>query len=104
MVTLSSTAHVQNYYYEKYDKVIEKEMLVRNVYELNIKTQYSWFIKEILKFEILDKEIEGSRFSFNYVSTLTIKCKTVNEPKGLSYIKSRDWLKCENRTINSKKY
>ena len=41
MVTLSSTAHVQNYYYEKYDKVIEKEMLVRNVYELNIKIQYS---------------------------------------------------------------
>ena len=41
----------------------------------------------------------GSGFSFNYANTLTIKCAIVNEPKGSSYIKSPDWLKCKNVTI-----
>ena len=44
----------------------------------------------------------GSGFSFNYANTLTIKCAIVNEPKGSSYIKSPDWLKCKNVTISPK--
>ena len=44
--------------------------------------------------------MEGREFSFSYLSKLTIKCLTVNEPKGSSYIKSLDWLKCKNTTKN----
>ena len=44
----------------------------------------------------------GIVFSFNYANKLTIKCAIVNEPKGSSYIKSPDWLKCENATMNTK--
>ena len=34
------------------------------------------------------KNIEGSGFSFNYVSKLTIECVKVTKSKGLSYITS----------------
>ena len=36
------------------------------------------------------------------MSNLTIKCITLDEPKGSSYIKSSDRLKCKNATVNPK--
>ena len=36
--------------------------------------------------------------------SLKIRCDKVNKPKGSSYIKSPDWLRNENVTINSKTF
>ena len=36
------------------------------------------------------------------MSIFSINCTTVNELKGSLSIKSSDWLKCENTTINPK--
>ena len=41
-----------------------------------------------------------NNFSFNCVSKLIIKSITVNEPKRSSFIKSTDWLKYKNATVN----
>ena len=49
---------------------------------------------------MLDKKIQGSGLNFHHVNKLSIKCIIVNEPKGSSCIKSPDWLKCKNGTIN----
>ena len=54
------------------------------------------------KYVDLDKQVEGSVFRFNFVSKLNIRCDKVNEPKGSSYIKSTDWLRYRNATINPK--
>lgn len=57
-----------------------------------LKTYTHGFIEEIIKsienrHESLQISIEESEFRHNYVSKLTIKCITLNEPKVSSYIK-----------------
>ena len=71
-------------------------MLEKNVNDL---------IKEIFKFVKSRYEtwkMETSAFSFIYMSELTVRYKKVNEAKGSSYIKSSEWLKCKNATVNPK--
>ena len=50
----------------------------------------------------LDKPMEGSRFTFKFVSSLSIRPEKVNVPKGSLYIKSAKWLRYKNVTRNPK--
>ena len=46
-------------------------------------------IQSLLKeYSQIDKQMEGSRFSFTFVGSLSIRSDKVNEPKGSSYIES----------------
>ena len=46
--------------------------------------------------------MEGGQFSFKFVSKLDIRSEKVNVLKGSSFIKSPDWLRYINATINPK--
>ena len=46
--------------------------------------------------------MEVSRFSFLFVSSLSIRCHEVNVPKGPSYSKSPKWVRYKNATKNPK--
>ena len=50
----------------------------------------------------LDKPMEGSRFTFKFVSSLSIRPEKVNVPKSSLYIKSAKWLRYKNVTRNPK--
>ena len=72
----------------KDDKVIEKEMFIRGVYgviKLEMNT-YNFFKESFKSLENrygnLYKKMQGSRFSFDHVSKLTVKSTTVNELNG----------------------
>ena len=40
----------------------------------------------IKKYNNIDKQMEGCRFSFEFARSLSISCDKVNEPNGSSYI------------------
>ena len=67
-------------YYKKNDKVIEKETFVAGIYGVTtLDLNNHDFIEEIYKtvenrYESLDKMMEDSAFSFNYMWKWKIKC------------------------------
>ena len=54
------------------------------------------------EYNSIDKQMEGSRFSFKFVGCLSISCYKLIEPNGSSYIGSPKRLKYKIFTINPK--
>ena len=46
--------------------------------------------------------MEGSRFNFKFLSSLSIRCDKINVSEGLPYIKSLNLFRHENATIIQK--
>ena len=46
--------------------------------------------------------MEGSRFSFKFVGSFSIRHDKVNEPKVSSYTESPRWLRYKDGTVNPK--
>ena len=44
----------------------------------------------------IDKQTEGSRLSFKFVCSFSIRCDKVNEPNDSSTSQLNDWGKCYN--------
>ena len=84
------------YYCQEDGKVTEKEMFIQGVYKIiTLEINFYDFIEKVFKlmesrYESLAQKMEGSRFSLNCVSKLTIKCININETKVSLYIKSLD--------------
>ena len=94
--------------YDEGNKKNEKEMFTfRGYVTITRESNSDVFVKRIFtwienKYEDLDNEIEGSRFSFKFVSKLNNSFKKLNEHKASSYIKSPNWLRYKNAIINTK--
>lgn len=56
------------------DKQVETEIFIRNINEQTIKS----FIK---RYNGIDKQMDGSGFSFKFVDSSNIRCDKVNAPK-----------------------
>ena len=70
-----------------------------------LETDPNVFLDDIIKlfmkeYKYIDKQMEGSRFSFKFAGSLSVTCHKVNEPKASLYIKSPKWLRYKNSTIN----
>ena len=72
-----------------------------------LETDSAVFVEDIIKrtmneYPDLDKQMEGSGFSFKFVSSLCISCHKVNVTKVSSYIESLKWLRYRNAKTNLK--
>ena len=61
------------YYYEKDDKLIEKEMFIWGVYGVITLEIKSYFKSAKSRYENLDEKMKGNRLTFNYLNKLNIK-------------------------------
>ena len=95
----------------KYDgdnRNVETEIFIQSVKETTImlETDSDVFFYDTIKsfrkeHNDIDKQMEGSGFSFKFQS-LSARYDKVNVPKGSSYIESPKWLRYKNSTINPK--
>ena len=83
-------------------------MFIKSIHGIIIlETDIDLFVNDIFKsikdkYKDLDNEMKGSEFSYKLVSKLNIRCEKVNFKEGSSYIKSPNWLRYKNATINPK--
>ena len=70
------------------DKQVETEIFIRNINEQTImlETDSHVFVDDIIKSFIkryngIDKQMDGSGFSFKFVDSSNIRCDKVNAPK-----------------------
>ena len=101
------------------NKKIETQMFIHSIHEtIMLETNSNAFARDISKlilnksnvidkqmikkYNVIDKQMGGSGLSFKFVNSLSIRYDKVNVSKGQSYIKSPDWLRYKNATINLK--
>ena len=79
--------------HDENDKKVVKKVFIHSIHktitlEINSNVLVDDIIKSIKTICRLSKQMEGSRFSFKFVSSLSIRCRKVNEAKDSAYIKS----------------
>ena len=85
--------------YNNDDEKVDIEIFIHSINDQTImlETDSNVFVDDIIKsyvtkYNNIDKQIEGTRFSFEFVRGLSARCDKANEPKGSSYIESPKWL------------
>ena len=70
--------------------------------KIKLETDTDKLINKIFRHVDLVNKMEGSRFSFDFTSKVTIKQVKVIAAEHSSYRKSLDWLRYKNAAINPK--